>query len=74
MIEVGQLRRWKEDVAMGRAADIFLVSTHIGKFYPQGTRHLTLEDHWDIMANGAIHSGWSSSLLEELSEAVHGTA
>lgn len=75
MIEVGQLRRWKEDVEFGNSmrSDIFLVSTQIGKFYPQGTRHLVLEDHWDIMANGYIHSGWSSSLLEELSEAVHGT-
>ena len=75
MIEVGQLRRWKEDVEFGNSmrSDIFLVSTHIGKFYPQGARHLVLEDHWDIMANGSIHSGWSSSLLEELSEAVHGT-
>ena len=74
MIELGQLRCWKEDVEFGNSTrrDIFLVSNHIGKFYPQGARHLTLEDHWDIMVGGAIHSGWSSSLLEELSEAVHG--
>ena len=69
VIEPGQLRRWKEDFN----GDIFLVVRHMGKFYPQGGRAGDpLEDHWQIMMEETIHSGWSSSLLEELSEAVHG--
>ena len=75
MIELGQLRCWKEDVEFGNSTrrDIFLVSNHIGKFYPQGARHLTLVDHWRIMADREIQSGWPTSLIEELSEVIDGT-
>jgi hypothetical protein len=72
MIELGQLRRWKKGFVMRSKSRVFLVSNHVGKFYPQGARHLVLEDHWDIVDDGNLLSGWSSSLLEELSEAVDG--
>ena len=79
MIELGQLRRWKKDFVMRSKSmgipgesRVFLVSNYTGKFYPQGARHLALEDHWDIVDDGNLQGGWSSSLLEELSEAVDG--
>ena len=79
MIELGQLRRWKKDFVMRSKSmgipgesRVFLVSNHTGKSHPQGARHLALEDHWDIVDDGNLQGGWSSSLLEELSEAVDG--
>ncbi len=30
-------------------------------------------DHWRIMADREIQSGWPASLIEDLSEAVDGT-
>jgi hypothetical protein len=73
MIELGQLRRWKEDLDVKGGDVVFIVVSHVGKFYPQGARRLALEDHWTIMAGGTIHSGWSSSLLEHHSEVVDET-
>ena len=80
MIELGQLRRWKKDFVMRSKSmgipgesRVFLVSNHVGKFYPQGApRQAMMEDHWDIVDDGNLQGGWSSSLLEELSEAVDG--
>ena len=80
MIELGQLRRWKEDFDMrGKSmrirgeAGVFLVASHMGKFYANGSRAGDPpEDHWQIMMGETIHSGWSSSLLEDISEAVSG--
>ena len=69
MIELGQLRRWTDP---GYGTGAFLIVKHIGKFHPQGSRHLVLEDHWELMEDGELHTGWSSSLLEDLSEAVSG--
>lgn len=69
VIELGQLRRWKRDFE----SCVFLVASHMGKFHPQGSRAGdSLEDHWQIMMGDAIHSAWSTSLLEDLSEAVDG--
>lgn len=81
MIELGQLRRWKEDFAprvqsmrTRGEAGVFLVASHMGKFYANGSRAGDPpEDHWQIMMGEAIHSGWSSSLLEDISEVVDGT-
>ena len=69
MIELGQLRRWTVDFE----SSVFLVASHMGKFYPHGSKAGDpLEDHWQIMMGETIHSGWSSSLIEDLSEAVDG--
>ena len=80
MIELGQLRRWKEDFVMRSKSigipgesRVFLVMSHMGKFHAQGSRAgAPAEDHWQIMMDELVQSGWSSSLLEDLSEVVNG--
>lgn len=66
-IEPGQLRQWT-DPSYG--AGVFMVTEYKGKFYPAGLQNFVLEDYWDILENGRLESGWSSSLLTELSEVV----
>jgi ribosome-binding protein aMBF1 (putative translation factor) len=47
-----------------------MVTGYKGKFYPAGLQNFLLEDYWDILENGRLDSGWSSSLLAELSEVI----
>jgi len=47
-----------------------MVTEYKGKFYPAGIQSFVLEDYWDILENGRLDSGWSSSLLAELSEVI----
>ena len=79
MIEVGQLRRWNDPHMIDGATDVFLVIENLGLFFRadgaiDGTFREVTEDHWRVLHDGKLHSGWSNSLLEELSEVVHGTA
>ena len=69
MIEVGQLRRWTDPTG---GTGVFLVIERTGKFYRQGSRTNEMVDHWRIMADREIQSGWPASLLEELSEVIDG--
>lgn len=68
MIEVGQLRRWKEDEAPAPTGN-FLVIRNQGRFIPMGGRGAK-EDHWEILYLDGIEAGWGSTLLEDVSEAV----
>lgn len=79
MIETGQLRRWNDPHMIDGGIDVFLVIENLGLFLRpgdviDGTFSEVTEEHWRVIHDGKIHSGWSSSLLEELSEVVHGTA
>ena len=69
MIEVGQLRRWKED-GISNATGNFLVIRHQGRFIPIGFGRGDEEDHWEILFEDNIEVGWGTTLLEEVSEAV----
>jgi hypothetical protein len=70
MIEVGQLRRW---TIPDEKTGVFLIVENVGQFYPVGlSGHGVLEDYWDLIEDGELHTGWSSSLLEDISEAVNG--
>lgn len=67
MVAAGQIRRWTMPAgyASGFNSEHFLVVREMGKFYPPGGRRgEEMVAHWELLADGELLPGWSTTLLE----------
>ena len=59
----GQLRKWHHTVE--GQSDFFVAVRRIGKFIPNGSRAgASRTDHWDLLHDGHISTGWPEDLIE----------
>jgi len=68
-VHLGQLRKWHHPVE--GQSDFFVVVRRIGKFVPNGSRTgyrlaaSSRTDHWELLHDGQISTGWPEDLIEE---------
>lgn len=63
-VHLGQLRKWHHPVE--GQSDFFVVVRRIGKFVPNGSRTgNSRTDHWELLHDGQISTGWPEDLIEE---------
>lgn len=63
-VHLGQLRKWHHPVE--GQSDFFVTVRRIGKFIPNGSGAGNPQtDHWDLLHDGRISTGWPEDLIEE---------
>jgi hypothetical protein len=63
-VHLGQLRKWHHPVE--GQSDYFIVVRRIGKFVPNGSRAgASRTDHWELLYDGQISTGWPEDLIME---------
>ena len=63
-VHLGQLRKWHHPVE--GQSDFFVVVRRIGKFVPNGSRAgASRIDHWELLHDGQISTGWPEDLIME---------
>ena len=65
-IRVGQLRKFKQN-QFEMSDKIFLICEYVGDFYPQGGQSSAKVQHWKILVDGQISTGWTDAMLKSYS-------